>query len=198
MGVLEGVVSVRITLLPLSAVLLASLWTSGCAGKADCNAVFYTFEQSPGEVVGTYRGEEFSSLLTVDLQANADGDQGTMTFTGEGAGIGDDDDSADGTRDYEDLVGIDTWQINLQWEDTQLAGRSTDGQYALKSSGSDCTTHGDKCFEAQMSLNGETDEERWLMGRLEIFDISGGLRGCMFLTTTSGDDTAELDMYWTP
>jgi hypothetical protein len=196
----------------LACIAAAMLALTACSEKAECLAEFYTFEQSPGEVTGDYRGLEFTSLLSADLTANGDGDTGTMSFTGEGAGGGDDDDSAadddddsaaddddsaDGARDYEYLTQIDTWQINVQWEDTNPLGQRTDGQYALKPSGSDCATHGNKCFEAQMSFNGEQDSERWLLGRLELFDPAEGLRGCMFLMTADGDDEADLDIYFT-
>ncbi len=193
----------RISTIALSlAFTFGALCTTGCS-EAECNSEAYTFEQSPGEAAGVYRGLRFGDLTSVDLAANADGDQGTMTFIGVGeAGddddsAGDDDDSSAG-RDFEELDTIDEWRIDLQWEDTRPLGRSTDGQYALKSSGSDCTTHGNKCFEAQMSFNGEEGSERWRSGRLEIFDLGGGLRGCMLLIETVGDPEAQIDLYFTP
>lgn len=191
---------------PLAAVLIAAaLPLLGCGSEAECNSQAYTFEQSPGEATGSYRGMGLGDLTSVDLAANVDGDEGTMSFRGVGVSgddddsAADDDDSGSAARDFEELQTVEEWQIDLQWEDTRPLGRSTDGMYALKSSGSDCATHGNKCFEAQMTFNGDEEQsERWLSGRLEIFDLSGGLRGCMLLISTEGDLDAQIDLYFTP
>ncbi len=178
---------------------------TGCGESAECRIDWYTWETSPGEVRGTYHGLRLATIDSVDLQANSSGDTGTLTITGEGeeagddddSAAGDDDDSADGSRDYADLDQIDTWQIDIQWEDTFDAGAGTEGKYALKPRGSDCATHSNKCFEAQIGFNGETDREFFRVGRLEIFDPAGGLRGCMYLADSEGDNESEIDLYFT-
>lgn len=193
--------------------LVAIFALTACGESAECRVDWYTWETSPGEVRGLYRGLELATVDQVDLQSNASGDTGTMTITGAGeaagddddsatgddddSATGDDDDSADGARDYEDLAEIQTWQIDIQWEDTYDAGAGTEGKYALKPRGSDCATHSNKCFEAQIGFNGETDRDFFRIGRLEIFDPAGGLRGCVYLADTESEPEAAIDLYFT-
>ena len=185
--------------------VLAALLLTGCGDPAECRIDWYTWDTSPGEIRGTYHGLELTELDSVDLQSNASGDTGTLTLTGTGEGAGDDDDSAagddddsaDGSRDYEDLDVIESWQIDVQWEDTYDAGAGTEGTYALKPRGSDCATHSNKCFEAQIGFNGDSDREFFRTGRLELFDPAGGLRGCMYLADSEGDTESQIDLYFT-
>jgi hypothetical protein len=186
--------------------VLATLALAGCGEDAECNIDWYDWDSSPGGVRGLFHGLELTELETVDLQSNSAGDTGTVVITGTGEAAGDDDDSSAGddddsardeARDYDDLASIDTWQIDIQWEDTFDAGASTDGKYALKPRGSDCTTHSDKCFEAQIGFNSDTDREFFSLGRLEIFDPAGGLRGCLYVADGESDHEAEIDLYFT-
>ena len=186
--------------------LVAILALAGCGEDAECNVDWYTWDNSPGEIRGLFQGIELTTLETVDLQTNSAGDTGTMTFTGTGEAAGDDDDSGAGDdddsardegRDYADLTEIATWQIDVQWEDTFDSNSRTDGRYALKPRGSDCTTHSDKCFEAQIGFNEGTDREFFSIGRLEIFDPAGGLKGCMYVADAETDTDSEIDLYFT-
>jgi hypothetical protein len=179
---------------------------SACTHRAQCEGDdFYTFAASPGEAEGSYRGLPFGAVTEVAIAANSEGSSGSLDISGTGpsgddddSAGGDDDDSAGNSREYEGITAIDSWALAMQFQDTRGAGNtSVDGLYTLRPDNSgDCTTFGDKCFDLWMRLNGSDADETWNGGRLEIFPLDEGLRGCLYVADSDGDAEAFVNLYF--